>query len=169
MERNYDRDADRRAIEAHAGLSRIALIAASHLRITGRPLVPEGGDFAHALWHLPAVVLAHGTEDDPLFFYANRAALDLFALTGEQVLAMPSRLSAEMPLREEREALLARVRAQGFIDDYAGIRIASDGRRFRIKAATVWNLVDPDGVNRGQAATFESWQDLQARPHLRDE
>ncbi|MBS7669169.1 MEKHLA domain-containing protein [Croceicoccus gelatinilyticus] len=160
MDRNFDRDADRRVIEASAGLPRIALIASSHLRVTGKPLVPEDTDFAHALWHLPAVVLAHGTEDDPLFFYANRTALDLFALTGEQLLAMPSRLSAEMPDRGERETLLAQVRDRGFIDDYAGVRIASTGQRFRIEAATVWNLIDRDGAKQGQAATFAKWQDL---------
>ena len=157
MERNYDRDADRRVIEANAGLPRVALIATSHMRVTGKPLVPDGTDFAHALWHLPAVVLAHGTEDDPLFFYANRAALDLFALTGEQLLDMPSRLSAEMPQRGERESLLAQVRDRGFIEDYRGVRIASTGQRFRIEAATVWNLVDKGGVRMGQAATFDRW------------
>ena len=49
---------------------------------------------------------------------------------------------------------LDRVNAQGFIDDYAGIRISAKGRRFRIGNAIVWNLIDADGVRRGQAATF---------------
>ena len=42
--------------------------------------------------------------------------------------------------------------AQGFIRDYAGVRIAASGRRFRIDDAVVWNLVDADGVRHGQAA-----------------
>lgn len=68
---------------------------------------------------------------------------------------MPSRLSAEAPLREERQALLERVSRDGFIDDYAGIRISARGTRFRIENAVVWNLIDAAGVRHGQAAMFE--------------
>ena len=39
--------------------------------------------------------------------------------------------AAEAPLREERARLLAAVAANGFIDDYSGIRISKSGRRFR--------------------------------------
>jgi predicted DNA-binding protein (UPF0251 family) len=53
--------------------------------------------------------------------------------------------------------LLERVAAQGFIDDYTGVRIAKSGRRFRIQRATVWNLVDSSGRRVGQAATFADW------------
>jgi len=105
-------------------------------------------------------VVAHGTEADPLFFFANRAALARFAMTADQFIGMPSRLSAEAPLRDERQALLERVTRDGFIADYAGVRIAADGTRFRIAAATVWNLVDPDGSVHGQAAAFSRWTEL---------
>jgi hypothetical protein len=37
------------------------------------------------------------------------------------------------------------------------MRISSSGRRFWIERATVWNLLDADGVYRGQAATFADW------------
>ncbi|WP_066555777.1 MEKHLA domain-containing protein [Croceicoccus bisphenolivorans] len=155
-----DRDADRQLIEHHAGARRIALVAESFARLTGRELVPFQGDMAHALWNLPAVVLAHGTEDDPVFFYANRMALDRFVLTGKAIVAMPSRLSAEMPERSEREALFRRVDADGYIDDYAGVRIAATGQRFRIEQATVWNMIDEHGERHGQAAVFSRWTDL---------
>ena len=69
-------------------------------------------------------------------------------------MALPSRLSAEAPDRAERQALLERVSARGFIDDYAGVRVRPTGERFRIESATVWNLIDEDGVRRGQAAAF---------------
>ena len=62
--------------------------------------------------------------------------------------------------REERERLLRRVADQGFIDDYAGVRIAADGRRFRIEQAVVWNLVDEAGTLQGQAACFHHWRPL---------
>ena len=157
------RDADRLVIEAHAGLDRIALIVRSHRRLTGRDLVPSRPDdaaTARALWHLPAVVLAHGTEGDPRFFYANRAALVRFAMAADTLIDLPSRLSAEAPERGERERLLTRVAAEGYIDDYAGLRVAATGQRFLIGGATVWNLVDESGERHGQAATFAEWKDL---------
>jgi len=46
------------------------------------------------------------------------------------------------------------VREKGFIDNYAGIRISGNGRRFEISNAVVWNIVDADDVLHGQAATF---------------
>jgi hypothetical protein len=103
------------------------------------------------------VIVAHGSGPDPVFFYGNPAALRLFEATFAQFTAMPSRLSAEPVLREERERLLARVRAHGFIDDYSGVRVSLSGRRFRIARATVWNLADATGEVHGQAATFTEW------------
>ena len=137
-----------------ARVPRIALIAESFARLLGRPLVDPAEDVVAALWEAPQVIVAHGTEHDPVFFFANRAALAAFECDVEAFTRMPSRLSAETPLREERQALLDRVTRDGFIDDYAGVRISALGRRFRIERAIVWNLVDGAGVRHGQAATF---------------
>jgi hypothetical protein len=153
-----DDDEAEAALAAHAG-DRLALIAESHARLTGQALVAPQ-PVAKPLWRLPAVVLAHGTEADPLFFWANKAALDLFELDWRALVRMPSRLSAEAPNRTERAALLETVARQGFIRDYAGVRISASGRRFRIERATVWNLVDADGGLRGQAASFSDWTRL---------
>ena len=71
---------------------------------------------------------------------------------------MPSRLTAEAPDRAARARLLAQVAAQGFIDDYAGVRISRAGKRFLIERATVWNLTDDQGRLCGQAATFQTWR-----------
>ncbi|MEO7383479.1 MAG: MEKHLA domain-containing protein [Novosphingobium sp.] len=139
---------------------RIARIAECHRRLTGRELVRPDADLALALWQAPQVIVAHGTEADPLFFFANRAALDRFDTSLEAFLGSPSRFSAEEPLREERERLLERVSRLGFIDDYAGVRISSQGRRFRIEAATVWTLIDEQGAVDGQAAAFDRWIEL---------
>ena len=139
---------------------RLALIAASYRRLTGKPLIPAGNDAAEALWHAPQAILAHGTQADPLFFFGNHVALDRFDADLEDFCAMPSRLSAEPVLREERQKLLDRVRRHGFIADYAGVRISATGRRFRIEQATVWNLIDARGDIHGQAAIFDQWTDL---------
>lgn len=139
-----------------------AIIAESYARLTGRLLI--GGEYgqesARALYHAPFVVLAHDTAPDPTFFYGNLAAQTLFAMSWQRLVALPSRLSAEPINRAERQRLLNRVKQFGYIDDYAGIRIAGDGRRFRITAATVWNLYDEQDRNFGQAASFGQWQPL---------
>ena len=68
----------------------------------------------------------------------------------------------EVVRAEVRAALLQRVTAHGYIDDYSGVRIAANGQRFRIRQAVVWNIVDENGVYCGQAASFDQWDDLPA-------
>ncbi len=132
-----------------------ALLTGSFQRLVGRPLVPEpdlGPDWLYA--QAPFAVLAHDTGADPRFVYANRAAQRAFGYTWDQFIGMPSRLSAEAPERAERQRLLDAVARDGFVSGYAGIRVASDGRRFPVSEGVVWQLVDSDGTVRGQAATF---------------
>jgi PAS domain-containing protein len=133
---------------------RIALMASSFEQFLGRSLFDPCTDIAAGLWRASPAIIAHGTEEDPIFFFANRRALEIFEYDVETILRTPSRLSVEAPLREERQALLDRVAAQGFIDDYSGVRLAASGRRFMIEQAIVWNLVDSEGMCHGQAAAF---------------
>lgn len=133
---------------------RVAMIARSFALLLGRPLVQAGDDLLQAMWEAPRAILAHGTEDDPVLFFGNRYALDAFETDLESLLTMPSRLTAEAPQRDERQALLERVAADGFIDDYAGVRISAKGNRFTIEKAIVWNVFDDAGRRLGQAATF---------------
>ena len=134
--------------------------------LTGRNLLdpalsPEAA--AEALFHAPFVVLSHNAAPDPLLTYGNQTALKLFALSWEQLIQMPSRLTAEVPNQAERARLLAEVTRRGLIDDYSGIRIARTGQRFLIQQAIVWNLTDHEGQLCGQAATFQEWQLLEDR------
>lgn len=127
---------------------------------TGRDLLPgvyDDREFSRLVFESPFVLVSHGTEADPVLNYGNRAALELWDITWDDLTRMPSRLTAEAPNREERARLLERVTRHGFIDDYSGIRIAKSGRRFRIERATVWNLITPDGAPCGQAAMFGDW------------
>lgn len=135
---------------------RLALIGESFLRLTGRTLLNDHGP--EALWNAPRVIVAHGTETDPVFFYGNRQALGVFEMDFASFTRLPSRFSAEAQTREERANLLERVSRDGFIGDYAGVRVSATGKRFRIEQAVVWNLVDAEGVCHGQAATFDHWQ-----------
>jgi hypothetical protein len=140
---------------------RLSLIAESFARLTGRPLLEAAAVSSQALWRAPFALLAHGTQADPLFFYGNRLALELFEVEAEALVRMPSRRSAEAPEQAERARLLATVARDGFIDDYAGVRVSARGRRFRIEQATVWNLIDAAGVAHGQAAAFARWTPIE--------
>lgn len=131
---------------------RLALIASSYKRLTGKVLIePYSFD---AMWNAPVAIVAHGTEEDPVFFYGNKLALTLFEMDQDEFARLPSRLSAEPVGQEARVALLKKVTRQGYIDGYSGMRIAKSGRLFKIKDTTVWNLMDEEGRYFGQAATF---------------
>jgi len=140
--------------------SHARLMVESYARWTGRELLRTHGvgvDLVTSLIEAPFVLVSHGVESDPILNFGNRRALELWELSWEELTRMPSRLTAEAPSREERAALLDRVTRFGFIDNYSGVRISKTGRRFRIEQAVVWNLIDANGVYRGQAATFDRW------------
>jgi hypothetical protein len=140
-----------------------ACLVQSYRHFTGRELLPVATNVAaraERLFHAPFVLVSHGTEVDPVLNYGNRAALELWEMTWEELTRTPSRFTAEAPNREERARLLAAVTARGFIDDYSGVRISKTGRRFRIHRATVWNLISASGEPCGQAATFADWEYL---------
>lgn len=141
----------------------VRLLTGSYRHWTGRDLVDPGlsaVEQARALYEAPFVVASHDAGNDPVFNYANCAALALFETGWRDFTSMPSRLSAEPMEREQRAQLLERVGRDGFINDYSGIRISTTGRRFRIRNATVWNLVDAYGVPMGQAVMFRDWEYL---------
>jgi hypothetical protein len=135
----------------------IMCIGDSYRRLTGRPLVAGENDPVEALWSAPLAIVAHGTEADPIFYFGNRIALTLFEMDFATFTRLPSRLSAEPLLRDERARLLERVTRDGIIEDYAGVRISATGKRFRISNASVWNLTDESGRAVGQAAAFADW------------
>lgn len=141
----------------------VRLLRASYRHWTGRNLLPSDLDdeqAVSALNNAEFAVLSHGAQPDPIFNYANPAALRLFAMSWEAITALPSRLSAESMLQVERDLLLARVARNGYIDDYSGVRISKTGSRFQIHKATVWNLLDASGQPCGQAALLRDWQPL---------
>ena len=141
----------------------VQLLLDSFARLLGRELISRQGSAeaqAERLFQAPFVVVAHGTEADPLLNYGNAAALALWEMDLATLTRTPSRLTAEPVHRDERARLLERTRRDGYVDDYAGIRISSTGRRFQIEQAIVWNLVDAAGIHRGQAATFDRWTPL---------
>jgi len=139
-----------------------ALLDSFRARV-GRELIARGGDArqeAKRLFDAPFVVVSHGAEADPLLNYGNAAALALWELTPQELIATPSRLTAEAELREARAHVLEETARNGFVAGYTGVRVSKTGRRFRIHDVTVWNVTDADGRPWGQAATFAHWEPL---------
>ena len=143
------------------------LLADSYKRLLARtPPFLEGccGDGPEWLYaSAPTCVLAHNTAADPLFVYANKAAQALFEYGWDEIVGMPSRLSAEAPNRAERQRLLNAVARDGFATGYSGVRISKSGRRFRIENGVLWQLRDASGILHGVAATFSQWTLLNER------
>lgn len=147
-----------------AWVERTQCLLDSYSRWRGEELIPRSGDpveQSRSLFDAPFVVVAHGTEADPILNYANRAALTLWETDLATLLRTPSRLTAEPVHREERARLLERTHRDGYVDDYRGIRISPTGNRFRIEQATVWNVLGPHSEPAGQAATFRDWSPLE--------
>ncbi|MEM6839545.1 MAG: MEKHLA domain-containing protein [Cyanobacteria bacterium P01_C01_bin.120] len=128
-----------------------------HWRNQDLVTIKNGKTVALSLFEAPCAIVSHGTQTDPIFNYANRCALKLWEMDWDIFTQLPSRLSAEPMHREERANMLAQLDTQGFVDDYQGIRISSQGKRFYIKQATIWNVIDDTGNSIGQAATFQNW------------
>jgi PAS domain-containing protein len=133
------------------------LLAESFARATGERLPAD----ALTLYNAHFALVSHGTQADPVFNYANLFAQQLFGYAWDEFIALPSRLSAREPEREERARLLELVSQQGYISDYCGVRVRRDGTLFRISRATVWTVTDADGRARGQAAMFSEIEELQ--------
>ncbi|MDJ0736946.1 MAG: MEKHLA domain-containing protein [Nostocaceae cyanobacterium] len=114
-------------------------------------------ELAQELFVAPFVVVSHGTEPDPIFNYGNQKALELWELSWEEFTQMPSRKSAEEVVQEERNRLLAETVSKGF-SHYSGVRISSTGKRFHIENGIIWNVLNEQNQQCGQAALFWQWK-----------
>jgi hypothetical protein len=151
-------------IPLHADPAFYQLLADSYARLLGRPLVPRTLSLLEAAEWLyeraPFAVLAHNTDPDPLFIYGNKAAQRRFEYSWDEIIRLPSRLSAEAPNREERQQFLSRVQRLGFEAGYKGVRITQSGQRFMIEDATLWQLLDANGNLHGQAVVIPRTRDI---------
>ena len=139
------------------------LLLASHLKAFSQPLVEETPPEQSRLCRCQSLfacgfpVLAHGTEDDPKLSYANAAALQLWETSWNELIGMPSRLTAPATERAERRSALGQARSLDAVQNYRGVRISRKGRRFMINNAQIWTLWDAGGGICGQAACFSDW------------
>lgn len=133
------------------------LIVSNYARLTGKILAREDQtdeSLVREIFFAPFVVASAGNEMDPVLNYGNQKALDLWELDWDTFTKTPGRHTAEAMERAAREEFLQKVKKNGHVEDYRGVRISSKGRRFEIQKATVWNLVRPAGDYAGQAVTF---------------
>lgn len=147
-------------------LTHSQLLIRSFYRLTGRRLLPmdggsDGPDFdLQQLTNSPFAIVSHGTQDQPIFNYANNTALALFEMQWSEFTSLPSSKSAEPVSQAERDHLLSEVSKHGYIDNYQGVRVTASGKRFKIEDAVVWNLIDAADNYCGQAAVLYRWTDL---------
>ncbi len=145
-------------------LTNISLqIDRSYFHWTNTHLAPStsiSSEIANSLFFAPFVLLAHGTEADPILKYGNQQALQLWEMNWEEFIKTPSRKTAEVMEQSQRQRFLEEVNKKGCIANYEGIRISNSGKQFRIFNTQVWNLVDENGVYSGQAACFDRWEYL---------
>lgn len=117
---------------------------------------------AEAMYIAPFACLAHNKfeegVDDPVFTYANRAALQLFEGTWDSMIGLPSRNSADAEAQEERNQLLEVAATGGSIQDYSGWRVSMSGKRFKLKDVKLFNVTELDGTLWGQAAVFKQYE-----------
>jgi len=140
------------------------ILQASHQRAFGRPLLANqpqdpaaSATSCQTLFAATACVLAHDGGQDPRLVYVNAAALQLWRRRWEQMVGMPSRLTAPPAERTERASALSQAGRVDAYQGYRGIRIDSQGRRFLIDNARIWTLWDTRGQRCGQAASFTRW------------
>ena len=137
------------------------LLTKSFHRLLGYPLVKstlENHELGQELFQAKFALLSHTNAKEPIFSYGNQTALELFVFNWEELITLPSRLSAEPSNQTERAKLLEQVSRHGYINNYQGVRVSKTGRRFVINNAIVWNLIDDSGTYQGQAACFSDWE-----------
>lgn len=144
----------------HSDPEFFTLLTGSYARLVGHPLVPEGTGPDWLYHDAPFAVVAHNTDADPRFIYANKTAQACFEYPWDEFTQLQSRFSAEEPNRFERQRLLDSVTQNGFVTGYNGVRISRSGRRFCIQNGVVWQLMNDIGMTFGQAAVFSSWRDI---------
>ena len=122
----------------------------------------QNGDYEQVYLNDRYVLITHGTEDDPIYNFANRAALAAFWRPWDDMVRLPS--SQSVVLRSvdasKRIELMKSVTDNNYVENATGIRVRDDGKFIQLVDAVVWNIVDDDDDRTyiGQAAFFDRYQ-----------
>lgn len=154
------------------GLARLLL--QSHIRAFARPLIADAQTvrskrlLCQNLFACGFTVLVHGTGKDPKLSYANASALRLWEKRWDELIGMPSRLTAPDSERAGRISALGQAKLQHSVRNYCGIRISHKGRRFIINKTRIWTLWDAEeGVcgRRPASATGGGFGEIRFEHH----
>ena len=129
----------------------ITRVAASFARVTGRAL-PSAE--AREIYFGDYALLTHRGDAAATLNYGNPFALALWECDWEKFIATPSAATAPAEAATARDGMMARVARDNFVKGYAGLRISTKGRLFRIEDAVIWRLLDDDGEAFGVGAYF---------------
>jgi MEKHLA domain len=115
-------------------------------------------------------VLSHGTQNDPIYNYFNRAALEQFEYPENEIYQIPSRCSAPATAQGERDAVMQKIvgkeeeeanstnnndSSKNCIVIENGLRVTKGGRKFWLKDVLLWNVLNNAGERVGQTALFD--------------
>ncbi len=146
-------------------IQRTQLILSSFEHWLGRSLFENFGitevktsriEVSQQLFEADFIVVAHGTEINPILNYGNQKALDIWELTWPEFTQTPSRQTAEAIEQQERDRLLAKTSEKGY-SRFSTIRITNTGKRFKINNGIVWNVIDDQQTYQGQAAVYSDF------------
>jgi len=130
----------------------------SYQAALGEPLVDCKGDVTSKVWNLNFPLIMHDNTIDPKFNYANKAAQNLFEYEENEILGLPSRLSAPADQQKARKVIMEKLKKDSFITNYSGTRVTKTGKLFQIVNATIWNTYNQDRIFSGQAALILSFK-----------
>ncbi|MDD9897684.1 MAG: MEKHLA domain-containing protein [Candidatus Melainabacteria bacterium] len=134
--------------------SYIDLVLQSYQQYTGEKLASNIDE----LYNADFICASHYFyEDDTRFIFANLKAQELWEMSWQEFTRLESRYSAAKEEQAAREELLTKVKEQGIINDYQGLRISKSGKEFRIEKACVWNVLDLSNKIIGQAVKFKDF------------
>lgn len=142
----------------------LSAVEASYQSYTGRLLpchIAVKDRFNWLDQEAPYAILVHNTQKPPLFIYANQFALQCFKYNEEELLKLPSYLTAPEEGQIERNQILAQVNENGVAYGYAGWRLTKFKEPFMIHEGVIWkvNRNDVEGNLIGHAALF--WKDTE--------
>lgn len=103
-------------------------------------------------------ILSHGIQEDPIYNYGNRASLELFEKTLEDLCQTPSRYSTVAPLMDDRERLIQQIEEVGHGTILDAVRTSTNGKLFVMKTICVWNVYHDNGRRIGLAALYDRAQ-----------
>jgi hypothetical protein len=102
------------------------------------------------------VVISHGTQEDPIYNYANKAGLQFSGYSEDEFVQLPSRYSApDGSLRADRSVIVQHVIQHGWAIIPEAIRQNKAGQCFLVQRILFFNVYDDNGNRIGQAATFD--------------